>query len=333
MGVYKRKNDEWYCRFQINGDRKHFKCHGATNQKEAEQIENGFKYKLQQQQNGLIQKQKEKILLSHLYETYENYTKLNNKNWKSNTGRLKLIKTLWSSKKYIDDIKSDNIERLKMFLINSGRSTTTVNRYLEVLSKMFNIAIDNDWINLNPVKRSAKFRIRNYQVRYASENEENKLYVHSEGVLHDIIFIAFNTGLREANIIFLQGKNINTDFKIIELTENKGNKHLKIPMNEKVYDFFKDKTFEPDEYVFKYKSTNKPYAIRTFNDDWNSLLKRAGVNNLRFHDLRHTVGTRLAEKGVPINVIKELLGHSDIKTTMRYIHCANKQLNEAVELL
>ena len=49
-------------------------------------------------------------------------------------------------------------------------------------------------------------------------------------------------------------------------------------------------------------------------------LNRAGIDKIRFHDLRHTVGTRLAEQLVPVNVIKELLGHSDVHTTMRYVH-------------
>ena len=53
----------------------------------------------------------------------------------------------------------------------------------------------------------------------------------------------------------------------------------------------------------------------------------------RFHDLKHTVGTRLAEKGVPIPVIKEVLDHSDIKTTMRYVHTADKQILSAMNQL
>ena len=332
MAITKR-NGKYYCRFQINGERHHKLCTGATTLKEAQSIENAFKYKLQQMQNGVIAREKDKTSLAQLYKVYEDYTRLNNKNWKENIGRLKLIKAFWNYKKSIEEIQPDDIEKLKMYLIDLGKSTTTVNRYLEIISKMFNIAIDNSWIDKNPIKKDIKFKTKNYQLRYASEKEEDKLYRYSEGILHDIVFIAFNTGIRAMNLILLQGKNINTEFKMIELTENKGNKHLKIPMNKKVYNYFKDKIFEPEEYVFKLPETGKPYSYFAFNVDWNNLLKKAKINSLRFHDLRHTVGTRLAKQGVPVNVIKELLGHSDIKTTMQYIHCANKQLNEAVELL
>lgn len=332
MTIIKR-NGKFYCRFQINGERHHLLCKGADSLPKAKQMEAMYMVKIEKQQNGILPREKDRILLSKLYKIYEDYTKLNNKIWEENIGRLKVIMTFWKNKKYVDEVLPDDIEKLKAYLINSGKSQTTVNRYLEIVSKMFNIGIDNDLAIKNPIKKDIKFKIKNYQVRYASEEEENKLYLHSEGLLHDIIFIAFNTGLREANVLFLQGKNINLDFRMIELTENKGNKHLKIPMNSKVYNYFKDRTFEPDEYVFK-TETGKPYSVRVLRYRWEDLKKKAGVKaDLRFHDLRHTVGTRLAKKGVPVNVIKELLGHSDIKTTMRYVHCANTQLNEAVELL
>lgn len=64
---------------------------------------------------------------------------------------------------------------------------------------------------------------------------------------------------------------------------------------------------------------------------WKKWCKKAKVENFRFHDLRHTVGTRLAEKGVPVAVIKEVLAHSDIQTTMRYIHITQNHLKDAVQ--
>ena len=64
--------------------------------------------------------------------------------------------------------------------------------------------------------------------------------------------------------------------------------------------------------------------------EWNKIKEKAGVNDFRFHDLRHTVGTRLAQKGVPVPVIKDIMAHSDIKTTMRYAHKAEEQMLKVV---
>lgn len=66
---------------------------------------------------------------------------------------------------------------------------------------------------------------------------------------------------------------------------------------------------------------------------WKKWCMEAKIENFRFHDLRHTVGTRLAEKGVPVAVIKEILAHSDIQTTMRYIHITQNHLKEALTKL
>ena len=84
-------------------------------------------------------------------------------------------------------------------------------------------------------------------------------------------------------------------------------------------------------YVFINPETNKPYT--DIKKAWTNSLKKANIENFRFHDLRHTVGTRLAEQLVPVNVIRELLAHSDIKTTMRYVHCTNGAKLEALSKL
>ena len=87
----------------------------------------------------------------------------------------------------------------------------------------------------------------------------------------------------------------------------------------------------PNDYVFT--KNNKPLTMNQFQRQWNTLRNRAGVPDLRFHDLRHTVGTRLAKQGTPINVIKEIMTHSNIQTTMGYIHFANEQLQDAMNCL
>jgi integrase len=66
---------------------------------------------------------------------------------------------------------------------------------------------------------------------------------------------------------------------------------------------------------------------------WKTVKQKANITNFRFHDLKHTVGTRLAQNNVPIPVIKEVLDHSDIKTTMRYVHTANEQILSAMNKL
>lgn len=74
-----KKNEKYYCRFQINGERHHFLCNGAKSMKEAKLIEDGFRYKTQQQQNGVIPKGLEKVTLSRLTKIFLEYSETNKK--------------------------------------------------------------------------------------------------------------------------------------------------------------------------------------------------------------------------------------------------------------
>ena len=66
---------------------------------------------------------------------------------------------------------------------------------------------------------------------------------------------------------------------------------------------------------------------------WASAVKRAGLQDLRLHDLRHAYASRLVQRGVPLLTLSQLLGHSTIKMTMRYSHLASEDLRSAVDRL
>src|SRR5205823_6033938 len=85
-------------------------------------------------------------------------------------------------------------------------------------------------------------------------------------------------------------------------------------------------------YVFE--SPRKPgHHILEPKKAFNAALADAGIENFRFHDLRHTAGTRLAELGVGIETIKDILGHADVRTTLIYVHAVDRRKVEAMQVL
>ena len=71
----------------------------------------------------------------------------------------------------------------------------------------------------------------------------------------------------------------------------------------------------------------------TVQKAFGTVIKKANIKNFRFHDLRHTVATRLATKGIDLTVVQEILGHSKITTTQRYAHPVPQRKLDAVEIL
>lgn len=332
MSVYQKDNGKWYSIFQINGERKHLLCTGATNKKEAEQMENAFKYRLQQQQNGVIPREEKAISMNILCDTFLEYSEQNKKSYKQDKSRVKRIREFFKNAKSIKDVKPNDIEKFKAFLLSNNKSKTTVNRYLEILSKMFNIAVDNDWLDKNPIKHDTKFPVKNYKVRYLLPEEEGRLMAVLPQFLKDMSFVALNTGFRRANLLDLNWEQIDLNGRIIEILDNKSNKHIKKPINNDLLAFLQQTPPEKRTgYLFINPRTGK--KCKEIKRAWTTAKMKAGIVNFRFHDLRHTVGTRLAEKGVPVPVIKEVLDHSDIKTTMRYVHTADEQILSAMNLL
>jgi len=139
-------------------------------------------------------------------------------------------------------------------------------------------------------------------------------------------------GLRRENILNLKWEQIDFDYKYIgiEKQNNKGHKDIKIPISEKLMSVF-NHIEHKSEYVFISPKTGKPY--NTIRKGFLAACKRAGIENFRFHDLRHTVGTRLIEKGVDVKTVQELFAHSSIATTQRYTHTSVQRKIEAISVL
>ena len=333
MTVYKAKNGKYYCRFKIHGEQRHLLCQGATTKAEALAIEDAEKFKLRQEQAGLVKKS-EKIKFSLLYSLYDKYAKINKKSYESDCYFVKILKTYFKPDSICTDLTMTDFENFKLKLKDDRNSSnSTVNKYLNVLSKMYNLAIAEKVLTENPLVNVKRYSEANHKIRYLTKDEELRLFSAIDELcpyIKPLIICALQTGMRKSEIFNLQWSNINFDFNYIELLETKTGKARKVPISNTLLRVIMKQSQEYD-YVFINPDTKMPY--KDIHKSFQSALKKANINNFRFHDLRHTVATRLVEKSVPLPVVQEILGHSKIETTMRYAHTIPNQKVNAINLL
>lgn len=306
-------------------------CTGATTLKEAEKMENAFKYKLQQIQNGVIPKEERNLPLYILKQIYLAYSETNNRNFKNNIYYINIIMDYFGENTPAQKLLPQKIESFKEWLkIERKLKNSSINRYLEILSKMFNLGIDNRLISQNPVNKVKKLLEDNHKVRFLTKDEEDRLYKALPEFLKPIVTTALQTGMRKGEILNLKWSNIDFEYGFIELLKTKSGKARKIPISDKLKQVL-NKQDKNNQYVFMNPETGLPYV--DIKKSFNKAMEKAGIKNFRFHDLRHTVATRLVEKGIDLLVVMDILGHSKIETTMRYLHPIPKRKSDAISVL
>lgn len=336
MSVYQNKaTKKWYYNFMLNGERCHGACKGCGTISDALEYEADKKHEISLIQRGKITVAKV-ITLKQMFDELLNYAENNNRpsTFCIRKRHSLFLLELWGTNTPISDITPEKIENLKIILKQKGLSGATYNRYYSTISKAFNIIILNHRLNIqNPCIFVKKLNEDNHIMRYLTQEEEQRLMNCLAPHLKQIVICALTTGLRLQNVLQLKWESINTDMNFIEILkqENKGHKKIQIPLSGKFKEVLEQIGIKKNGYVFINPETKKPYT--NINNGWKKALKRANIENFRFHDLRHTVGTRLVANGADLQTVKEFLAHSDLKTTQRYLHPTPENMKKAVAIL
>ncbi len=228
------------------------------------------------------------------------------------------------------------ISRYKALRRREHAAPASINLELSMLSKAFRLAVlEWEWLKENPVSRVPCEKVDNQRYRWLSRDEETRLLASSPEWLHEIIVAALNTGLRKNELLSLEWSRVNFFRKTILIQETKNGKPKTLPLNKFVLGVFERKSkvkSVKNDLVFFSRNGNKIH-LNTINVSFSAVLRKAGIKNFRWHDLRHTFATRLAQAGVDLYKISKLLGHKDIKMTQRYAHHCPDSLRDGVEML
>ncbi len=225
-------------------------------------------------------------------------------------------------------------ERINKARKEGGRiRPATVNREQTTLSAIFREAVKRRLTDKNPVRGIRQLPENNTVVRYLSDDEEEKLFGELPEHLKPIVATALNTGMRKSELLLLRWADVDLEQRLICIKNAKNHKKRYIPINGVVLYLLKElqERNKTAEHVFPSRRSGCHW--KNVDGAWQRAVRRADIQNFRFHDLRHTFASRLVRKGVPIKAVQELLGHGSIVVTMRYAHLAPGDLREAVDLL
>ncbi len=177
------------------------------------------------------------------------------------------------------------------------------------------------------------------RVRAASANEEERYFATLPAEYHQIAYYAIRTGCRAMECINLRRKDIDWSERTILVT-GKGGKARKIPMPLDVRDALYPIIPNSEGYMFllppktrKDRTIESPQRItyRGFYSAHRRACERAGIDDLRIHDLRHTAATRLLKATGNLKMAQQLLRHSNIRTTAKYAHVFDHELRDALD--
>lgn len=203
------------------------------------------------------------------------------------------------------------------------RKPASVNRELECLSRILSYAVECQVLESNPARKVRKLKQDNQRYRYLSRAEESALVEalqQSPVYLQSLVVLAIETGMRRGELLELQWEQIDLNLQTIYIKRSKSGRPRVIPISRRALvalDLVK-------------KTSGAVYGRICFKRSWSTALKRAGIKDFRFHDLRHTAATRWAERGADVYVIAALLGHHCLQTTMRYAHGSMERMRDIV---
>jgi len=229
------------------------------------------------------------------------------------------------------------VEKFVVDLIKENKKPATVNKYITVLKHMIKKAIEWNMVEETILKKLSSIKPlkeNNRRLRYLTKEEISKLLSACDKHLYPIVFTALNTGMRKEEILSLRWSNIDIKNGYIYVEKSKNGESRTIPMNEILLSMFRKMFTERKlntDFVFVNPLTGSKY--QDVKKAFTSALRKAQIEDFHFHDLRHTFASHLVMSGVDLTTVKELLGHKDIKMTLRYSHLAPEHKSKAVNAL
>jgi len=285
----------------------------------------------------------------------------------------KIIKDIRSSfrdflDKELTAITAWDIELWRNKKSKQGRAPATINYAVNSLKGALSRAVEWQIIESHELTKVKSLKFDNTRIRYLSVEEEMRLLsaiqLRNEEIVRKresanqhrsvrrkklfpsfnaqefvdyvepLVLTAMNTGLRRGELLQLVWSDINLDQRYLSVASknSKSKKTRIVPLNDSVYSALMQWRSQNLNKTFVFPS-QVDTPLSDIKKPWLRLLNKAQISDFKFHDLRHHFASKLVMAGVDLNTVRELLGHSDLKMTLRYAHLAPEHKHAAVNLI
>jgi integrase len=227
--------------------------------------------------------------------------------------------------KYLDEIKRDVLDSVTQAKLDEGVANATVNRVLQVLRAILRRAEREwEWLDRAPAVRLLPELKR--RVRWLSREEADRLLRELPEHLGAMMRFTLATGLRQGNVVGLEWSQIDLSRHCawVHADQAKAGKAIPVPLNREAIEVLRRQMGKHHTRVFTYKG--QP-VTKANNYAWRKALKRAGIRNFRWHDLRHTWASWHIQLGTPLYVLQELGAWAGPEMVQRYAHLSSDHLS------
>jgi integrase len=231
-------------------------------------------------------------------------------------------------KKYtLNQITRDAVDKIAEIKLREGVKNATVNRMLEIVRAILRRAEREwSWIDKAPAIRMRKEDTK--RIRWLTPDEARRLIKELPTHIAALARFSLATGLRKSNVTQLQWHDINLDKRhaLIHPDQAKTKKAIPVPLNDVGMEVLKEQKGKHPDFVFAYGGNP---IIQCNTKAWKKALKRAGIENFRWHDLRHTWASWHVQNGTSLQELQQLGGWSSFEMVLRYAHLSSDHLREA----
>ncbi|MEJ1372589.1 MAG: tyrosine-type recombinase/integrase [Candidatus Sedimenticola sp. (ex Thyasira tokunagai)] len=262
---------------------------------------------------------RDEITLKNLFDLYlSRHGKLHKKSWENDQAQFDRYLESWKARK-LSNIRKSDIQRLHA-KIGDKAGVYAANRLLSLLHTMFNKAIDWGWEGANPAHGVKKFKEKSRE-RFLEADELPRFFQalaeEPNDTVRDFFLISLLTGARRDNVLSMRWEQVSLNRTTWTIPDTKSGDPHTIPLIPAAVEILEArKADSDDEWVFP--GTGKTGHLVEPKKAWKRILDRAGIENLRIHDLRRSLGSWQAATGANLSIIGKTLAHKNVSTTAIY---------------